>query len=304
MLDVLQQARLFARTGATVLICGESGSGKELVAQMLHDESHRSGLPYVRLNCAALAESLVESELFGHEPGAFTGAVARRQGKFEAAGGGTLFLDEISEVSPAVQSKLLRVLEESEFERVGGNAPQPVEARVIAATNRPLPELVRSGRFRPDLFYRLDVLRIEVPPLRDRIEDIPLLAQHFVERFRSDSPNGVRGFTTAALRALTEYDWPGNVRQLRNLVHRSCIVARKDLIDVADLPRLECLAPSEDEEDSELDGLSLAEIERRVILQRLEKHQGNKSAAAAALGVTPRTLRNKVNEYRRLGFAC
>jgi transcriptional regulator with PAS, ATPase and Fis domain len=303
MLEVLQHARRFARTNATVLICGESGTGKELIAELLHDESPRSANPYVRVNCAALAESLVESELFGHEAGSFTGAIARRQGKFEAAGSGTLFLDEISEVSPLIQTKLLRVLEEAEFERVGSNVRQTVNARVVAATNRQLADLVRDGVFRTDLFYRLEVLRIDVPPLRERPEDIPMLAQHFVERFRADSPVGVRGFTSTALRAMSRYDWPGNVRQLRNLVHRACITADADLIDEKDLPRLE-VEPTEEPDTLSFTQLSLAEVERRIILQRIEQCRGNKSAAAAALGVTARTLRNKVNEYRRLGYAC
>jgi len=304
MLSVIELTRRFARTGATVLISGESGTGKELIAHLLHAESPRSEEPYVRVNCAAFAESLVESELFGHEAGSFTGAVARRQGKFETAGRGTLFLDEISEVSAPIQSKLLRVLEEAEFERVGGNDRQSVQARVIAATNRPLQELVREGFFRADLFYRLDVLRIEVPPLRERPEDIPPLAQHFVERFQADSPKRVRGFTAAALRALSQYDWPGNVRQLRNLIHRACIVAPKELVDESDLPRLEVAPPTADGPTLEFEKLSLAEIERRVILDRLRRCQGNKSMAAAALGVTARTLRNKINEYRRLDFAA
>ncbi len=303
MLKVLEQARRFARTSATVLICGESGVGKELIAHLLHTESPRTREPYCRVNCAALAESLIESELFGHEAGSFTGALARRQGKFESAGQGTLFLDEISEVVPAVQGKLLRVLEEAEFERVGGNELQPMQARVIAATNRPLSELVDSGEFRADLFYRLDVLRIEVPALRDRKDDIPILAQHFVERFRGDSLSGVRGFKAAAIRRLADYHWPGNVRQLRNVVHRACVIAEHDLIDEADLKSLDTHVVDEHPASLPFESMSLAEIERRVILQRLEHCSGNKTAAAAALGVTAKTLRHKVTEYRRLGHA-
>jgi transcriptional regulator with PAS, ATPase and Fis domain len=303
MLSVLEQTRRFARTGATVLICGESGVGKELIARLLHTESPRAALPYCRVNCAALAESLVESELFGHEAGSFTGAVARRPGKFESAGEGTLFLDEISEVALSVQSKLLRVLEEAEFERVGSNELQPMRARVIAATNRPLAELVDSGEFRADLFYRLDVLRVEVPPLRERKDDIPILAQHFVERFRGDSIIGVRGFKAAAIRRLADFHWPGNVRQLRNVVHRACVIAQQDLIDECDLKSLETHVPDEHPVSLPFESMSLSEIERRVILQRLEQCQGNKTAAAAALGVTAKTLRNKITEYRRLGHA-
>lgn len=303
MLKVIEQAQRFARTSATVLICGESGVGKELVARLLHTHSPRVNEPYCRVNCAALAESLVESELFGHEAGAFTGAHGRRQGKFEAAGSGTLFLDEISEVAPAVQGKLLRVLEESEFERVGGNEPQAMQARVIAATNRSLADLADSGEFRTDLFYRLDVLRIEVPPLRDRKEDIPLLAQHFVERFRGDSPIGVRGFKAGALRRLVDFHWPGNIRQLRNVVHRACVIAEHDLIEESDLQSMETHVADEHPVTLPFESLSLAEIERRVIMQRIEQCQGNKTAAAAALGVTARTLRNKMTEYRRLGHA-
>jgi len=303
MLKVLEQARRFARTSATVLICGESGVGKELIARTLHTDSPRARHPYCRVNCAALAQSLIESELFGHEAGAFTGALARRKGKFEAAGEGTLFLDEISEVDSAFQGKLLRVLEEAEFERVGGNDLQPVQARIVAATNRSLSELVDSGEFRADLFYRLDVLRIEVPPLRERKDDIPILAQHFVERFRGDSLSGVRGFKPAAIRKLADYHWPGNVRQLRNVVHRACVVADQDLIDESDLKSLETHVPEEHPVSLPFDSMSLAEIERRVIIQRLDQCAGNKTAAAAALGVTAKTLRNKITEYRRLGHA-
>lgn len=303
MLKVLEQARRFARTGATVLICGESGVGKELVARALHTDSPRASQPYCRVNCAALAESLIESELFGHEAGAFTGAVARRLGKFEAAGQGTLFLDEISEVAATFQSKLLRVLEEAEFERVGSNELQPMQARIVAATNRSLQDLVDSGEFRADLFYRLDVLRIDVPPLRERRDDIPILAQHFVQRFRSDSLSAVRGFKPAAIRKLADYDWPGNVRQLRNVVHRACVVAEQDLIEESDLRSLENHVAEEHPVSLPFETMSLAEVERRVILQRLEQCQGNKTAAAAALGVTAKTLRNKITEYRRLGHA-
>jgi DNA-binding NtrC family response regulator len=303
MLKVIEQAQRFARTSATVLICGESGVGKELIARLLHTHSPRASQPYSRVNCAALAESLIESELFGHEAGAFTGAMSRRLGKLEAAGEGTLFLDEISEVAATVQSKLLRVLEEAEFERVGGNELQPMRARVVAATNRSLADLVDSGEFRADLFYRLDVLRIDVPALRDRKDDIPILAQHFVERFRGDSVTGVRGFKAAAIRRLADYHWPGNVRQLRNVVHRACVVAEQDLIDEAELKCLETHVPDEHPVTLPFESMSLAEVERRVILQRLEQCQGNKTAAAAALGVTAKTLRNKIVEYRRLGHA-
>lgn len=303
MLRVVEQARRYAQSSATVLIVGESGTGKELLARMIHEHSPRREEPLVRINCASLSEGLFESELFGHERGSFTGAVAERRGRLEAAGRGSLLLDEVGELSQRLQPKLLRVLEEAEFERVGSNNSRTLEARVIAATNRPLAEDVARRRFRRDLYHRLSVLPLEVPALRHRREDVPLLVQHFVGRFRQESPAGVTGFSSKAMRALCEYEWPGNVRQLRNVVHRVCILAKHQTVEVEELPPLEEPADEEFTLPPALETLPLREIERHVIIRRLRLFDGNQTAAARALGVTSRTLRNKMTEYRRLGRA-
>lgn len=301
MLHVIEQAKRYARSSATVLIVGESGTGKELIARLIHDESARRHEPMVRVNCTSLSDGLFESELFGHERGAFTGAVTERHGRLDAAGRGTLFLDEVGELSLQLQPKLLRVLEESEFERVGSHESRRVQARVVAATNRPLIEDVSDEKFRLDLYHRLNVLPLEVPPLRDRREDIPLLARHFVDRFRNEAGVPIKGLSPAAMRLLSAYEWPGNIRQLRNVIHRACVLSTEEQVSIdesslRDEPRREdvTLPP-------ELDVLPLRDIERHVILHRIQSHGGNKTAAARALGVTPRTLRNKLSEYRRLG---
>lgn len=304
MQQVLERARRFAATSATILLCGESGTGKELLARFIHGHSSRRGAAYVRFNCAALSDSLIESELFGHEAGAFTGASVRRLGRFETAAEGTVFLDEVGELPVPMQSKLLRVLEEREYQRVGSNEVLSFAGRVVAATNRDLRQEVRFRRFREDLYYRLNVLALPVPPLRERREDIPPLVNHFVQQCQSDLDRPVRGVTRPVMQKLCDYDWPGNIRELRNVILRSCILSAGETIESLDLPA----ALSEVEDDSEelsgsLRELTLEEIERRVILHRLEIFQGNKVEAAAALGVTPRTLRNKVAQYRRLGFA-
>ncbi|MBL8851696.1 MAG: sigma-54-dependent Fis family transcriptional regulator [Planctomycetaceae bacterium] len=301
MMHVVERARRFARTSATVLISGESGTGKELIARYVHDQSGRSTQPYVRVNCAALTESLVESELFGHERGAFTGAAETRIGRLEAAAGGTLFLDEISEVPQRVQAKLLRVLEEEEFQRVGSNTTRRLEARILASSNRNLERHVARKRFRADLYYRLNVLRLELPPLRERKEDVPPLTQHFVNTYRGDSTAAVRGVTPRAMQTLCGYDWPGNIRELRNVIYRACVLAEAPLLDVANLQKLECAPPAAAPSGNPYGELRLEEIERQAILARLQHCGGNKAAAAAALGVTPRTLRNKLTQYRRLG---
>jgi len=307
MLQVLSQARRYARSSMSILLCGESGTGKELVAHQIHQESPRQTRPYVRVNCAAFSETLFESELFGHEAGAFTGATLRRLGRFESTCTGTLFLDEVGEIPSAMQPKLLRVLEEREFQRVGGNETLQFTGRMIAATNRDLEQEVQAGHFREDLYHRLNVLTLWLPPLRDRREDIPALVQHFIRLAQPELERPVKGVTRQVMQKLCEHDWPGNVRELKNTVLRFCILANSDVVDHVDLPSVpDVICFQTDAATSELpvlfENLSLAEIERQVILHRLRIFRGNKTDAAAALGVTPRTLRNKVSHYRKLGF--
>ncbi|TVS17405.1 MAG: sigma-54-dependent Fis family transcriptional regulator [Planctomycetaceae bacterium] len=294
MRSIVDQAERFARSSATVLLSGESGTGKELVARLIHENSPRAHQRYVRVNCAALPETLTESELFGHDRGAFTGAMMERVGRFEWADKGTLLLDEISEVSLGTQAKLLRVLEEQELQRIGDNATRTVDVRVIATTNRDLAKEAQHGGFREDLYYRLNVLQIELPPLRDRPEDIPILVRWFLTAFSHESEGRVRDVSPSALHALTKYAWPGNVRQLRNVIHRACILARSQAIQPGDLPELSAAEPRVPDEFHDL---SLAEIERRVILSCLSRHGGNKSAVARQLGITPRSIANKLKAY-------
>ncbi|MBL8817646.1 MAG: sigma-54-dependent Fis family transcriptional regulator [Planctomyces sp.] len=300
MQKVLTQALRFAKSSATVLIVGESGTGKELVARYLHEHSQRAAQPCVRVNCASFNEGLAESELFGHEIGAFTGAVRRHEGCIQAAGSGTLFLDEIGELPLSTQAKLLRVLEENEYNRVGSTTLLQMQARVIAATNRDLEAQVRAGKFREDLFHRLDVLTLRVPSLRDRPSDIPVLVDHFIRQFREDSVSSVLGVSPDVMRQLLNYRWPGNIRQLRNVIHRACVVAETDTILSVDLGASPAEGDSLENLPEEFDNLPLWEIERRVILARLERFEGNKEEAAAQLGVTSRTLRNKLAVYREL----
>jgi DNA-binding NtrC family response regulator len=289
-----------ARTSASVLILGESGTGKELVARQLHNRSGRGPHPYIAINCAAFHEQLMESDLFGHEQGAFTGATRCRKGCFELAGPGTVFLDELAEMTVPLQAKLLRVLESAEIRRVGGSEPVPIRARVLAATNRDLPREILSGRFREDLYHRLNVLTLRIPPLRERRQDIPLLVAHFIQQFHQEGEVVVRGVSSTVMRRLVDYHWPGNVRQLRNAMHRACIEAEEELIE--DIELSEEGPEGVAMELSDLDHLPLKDVERLVILARLRRFNGNRTEAAADLGVTPRTLRNKVQQYRRLGL--
>lgn len=301
MKELVALASRYAGSSATVLVTGESGTGKELIAEHIHRSSPRADHAYIRVNCAALSESLLESELFGHEQGAFTGAMTTRAGRFEAANGGTLLLDEITEVPLSFQSKLLRVLEQSEFERVGGNHTQSVDVRIVATTNRSIEDEVAAGRFRADLYHRLNVLRLRMSPLRERREDVPLLTSHFVNRFRHEAAINLDGFSKTALRSLTDYYWPGNVRQLKNVVLRACVLAETPLMEVSQLPRIPDADPSDAGNTEHFDAMPLDEIERVVILKRLEHFNGNKTAAAGDLGVSPRTLSNKLTKYREDG---
>ena len=281
---------------ATVLIHGETGTGKELVASAVHSQSKRKHGPFVRLNCSALSEAVLESELFGHEKGAFTGAVTRRKGRFEQADGGTLFLDEVSEIPPPVQVKLLRFLQERQFERVGGNETLTVDTRIVAATNKDLRQLVDDGRFRQDLYYRLNVVRLDVPPLRVRPSDIPLLADHFVRRFAAENDKIIGGFTQEAMEALLTQPWPGNVRELQNAVEQAVVLCKADRIERGDLP---LSYVSNDAESIRLliPGVTMAEIERFAILRTLDAVGGSPSRAAAILGISRRTIQYRLQEW-------
>jgi DNA-binding NtrC family response regulator len=297
----LEQARALVRraaaSDATVLVCGESGTGKELVARALHFSSPRAQGPFVDVNSAALAESLLDSELFGHEKGAFTGAVAQRRGKFEQAEGGTVFLDEIGDMPPATQAKILRVLQEKSFQRIGGEEAVKVDVRVVCATNRDLEEAVGKGTFRKDLFYRINTVMIEVPALRDRVGDIPELARHFLERARRREGRSVQGFSSAAIEALCRHTWPGNVRELEHAVERAVLVCDGAEVLPEHLPpavlRSGPAAPAETPPEEGLIG-AVERLERAMIVAALEKSGGVKSRAARALGVTERILSYKM----------
>jgi len=287
-----------APSRATVLITGESGTGKELVAAAIHQRSPRATGPFIKVHCAALAESLLESELFGHERGAFTGAVARREGRFALANGGTLFLDEIGEVSPSIQVKLLRFLQEHVFERVGGDRPIEVDVRVIAATNRDLAQAVKDGRFREDLYYRLNVVSLEMPPLRERKSDIPALVRFFFERFARENERVLDGFSAEAIDLLTRHEWPGNVRELENAVERAVVMAQGPRIEARHLPPT--IAPHGNHgPDGRLaiPGATLDEIERYAILATLHATGGSTVKAAEILGISVRKVQYKLHEY-------
>src|SRR5260221_6330624 len=291
-----QLIRKVAPTQATVLITGESGTGKELVARALHRQSQRAGAPFIKLNCAAIPENLIESEFFGHEKGAFTGAVAKREGRFELAHNGTILLDEISEISPQIQAKLLRVLQERELERVGGNRTIKVDVRVIATTNRHLEDSVERKEFRQDLYFRLNVVPIHVPPLREHKEDIALLADQFRQRFARKHGIEVLGISHACMKALENHSWPGNVRELQNVIERAVILCSEgagletDHLGLA--PKLAVAGLGNSNEFC-----TLSQLEKRHILAALEKSKGNRTHAAKLLDISIRTLRNKLNEY-------
>jgi DNA-binding NtrC family response regulator len=296
MKELLDVVAHIGPSKASVLVTGESGTGKELIAEAIHLASPRAKQPFVRLHCAALSESLLESELFGHERGAFTGAVARREGRFRQADGGTLFLDEIGEISLPVQVKLLRFLQERTFERVGGNETLKVDVRIIAATNRDLQAEIARGRFREDLFYRLNVVTVELPPLRDRRGDIPALASFFLRRSAADNGRPIETFSDDALQAMMEYRWPGNVRELENVVERAVVLCEGKVIERTHLPPT--VAPvAEADAMPRVPGASIADLERWAILKTLEACGGSTSKAAEILGVSPRKIQYKLHEY-------
>lgn len=304
--DIIKQA---APSQATILIHGESGTGKELVAHAIHQLSIRAKGPFVPVHCAALTPTLLESELFGHEKGAFTGAAERRRGRFEMADGGTLFLDEISEIQPSIQVKLLRVLEERQFERVGGHQTLDVDIRLIAATNADLGAMVKAGTFRNDLFFRLDVVSISLPPLRKRADDIPLLFNHFLKEFNTRNNKKIEDITPEAMELLTAYSWPGNVREFRNVIERMVVLSRAPRLTVRDLPATikttgqgesPGLALGLKGNSTHAEPSSMAEGERLMIYSALKTHNGNRTLAAGQLGISRRTLQRKLKEYRTL----
>jgi len=299
MEELYERMRVVAPAPSTVLIVGESGTGKELVANALHQNSPRARGPFIAVNCGAIPGEILESELFGHERGAFTGAHQRRIGLIEAASGGTLFLDEISELSPELQVKLLRVLEDRKVVRVGGSTPIDVDFRLLAATNRNLEEWVKSGRFRQDLYYRLKVVTLVIPPLRERVEDIPLLVRHFIQKMNDELGRSVSRVHPAVLAALKRYPWPGNVRELRNAVESLVLFARSDEITLEDLPvelRMPAAAPAP-ESPEKWRPRPMAEIEKEAILRTLEYTGGHRARAAQLLGIGLRTLQRKLKEY-------
>jgi DNA-binding NtrC family response regulator len=296
MQRLLSKVSQAAQSRATVLINGETGTGKELIAAAVHAHSKRGHGPFVKLNCGSLADTVLESELFGHEKGSFTGATNRRKGRFEQADGGTLFLDEVSEISPAVQIKLLRFLQEREFERVGGNDTVRVDVRIVAATNKDLAQLVEDGRFREDLYYRLNVVRLDVPPLRMRPSDIPMLAEHFLRHYAEENEKAVRGLTQRATEALLAHPWPGNVRELQNAIEQAVVLCEDDMVDADDLP----IAGGGNEVDPlrlMIPGVTLAELERFAILRTLEACGNSPTKAAAVLGISRRTIQYRLQEW-------
>ncbi|MDX2052425.1 MAG: sigma-54 dependent transcriptional regulator [Polyangiaceae bacterium] len=296
MQQVFKSIAQVAGSRATVLLTGESGTGKELVAAAIHHRSPRREAPFIKLHCAALAETLLESELFGHEKGSYTGADRRREGRFEQANGGTLFLDEIGEISPSTQVKLLRVLQEREFERVGGNQTIQVDVRVIAASNRNLKQMVDEGKFREDLYYRLNVINIVLPPLRKRPTDVAALAAHFLKRFSKENEKSVTRISDGALAQLVGHSWPGNVRELENIIERAVVLADGPAIEVHHLPP-EIATAARNSSVPVVPGCSLADLERYAILQTLEAQGGSTSRAADILGISVRKIQYKLQEY-------
>ncbi len=305
MAKLFETVEQVAPSEATVLIHGESGTGKELIAGLVHFNSFRKNSPFIKINCAAITETLLESELFGHEKGAFTGANKRKEGKFIQASHGSLLLDEVSEMPLSMQVKLLRVLQEKEITRVGGDTVVPVDVRVIASTNKNLIEMIEKGRFREDLFYRLNVVLLEVPALRNREDDVPLLAAHFLTLFSEKNRKNIKGFTPAAMDCLIKYNWPGNVRELMNTVERTVVLARSDYIDVEELPMIQRQPLPEntftirnlEHRSVQAEGVTLETIEKTAIINTLQAVNSNKSEAARRLGITRKTLHKKLKQY-------
>ena len=296
LMETLRQA---GAAHATVLLVGESGTGKELAARALHELSPRASGPFVAVNCGAIPETLLEAELFGVEKGAFTGALARREGRFERAHGGTLFLDEVGELSLSAQVKLLRVLQEGEIERLGGSGPLAVDVRVVSATRRELPREVAESRFREDLYYRLNVVEVRIPPLASRREDVPLLADHFLRRFAAKNAKPLRGLSPEALQALEDYAWPGNVRELEHAVERAVVLARGDILEVGDLPESVRTGPRGAAGQVVIPiGTPMEEVERRLIHETLRHTGGDKTMAARLLGIAARTIYRKLERER------
>lgn len=298
MISLLGMARKIAPRRSTVLVEGESGTGKEVVARYIHRRSDRAKGPFIAVNCAALPETLLESELFGHEKGAFTGAVTRKAGKFELADGGSLLLDEISEIAPSLQAKLLRVLQEGEIDRVGGQFVTPVNVRVIATTNRNLEEEVENGNFRLDLFYRLSVVPIKIPPLRHRADDIGPLAEFFLKKHGELNSETPKSLSSEALEILKQQEWRGNVRELENLMERATLLLDSEAITPDDLAALSFSPRQNGDKPDTWNMQPLKEMEKKMIFQALEENRGNRTHAAKVLGISVRTLRNKLNEYK------
>lgn len=304
---VLKLAKQVAPSEANILLTGQSGTGKEVFSRFIHDNSKRANKKFVAVNCAAIPETLLESELFGYEKGAFTGAVARRIGKFEEASGGTLLLDEISETDVKIQAKLLRAIQEKEIDRIGGKAPIKVDTRIIATSNRNLDECVKNGTFRQDLYYRLNVVNINIPPLKDRPDDIIVLAKHFAKKYSELNDIPLKEMTPAAEQKLLNYLWPGNVRELENTVHRAVLLSTGDKIDVDailldDIDAVINPAAGTEMSGAEFVGSTVASMERNLIIDTLKHTMGNRTTAANILGISIRTLRNKLKQYQDEGF--
>jgi DNA-binding NtrC family response regulator len=300
MLEMVKFAGDIAYSKSTVLISGETGTGKEMVARYIHQCSPRADKPFMAVNCAALPEGLLESELFGHEKGAFTGAVAKKDGKFELAHKGTLLLDEVTEMTPPLQAKLLRVLQEHEIDKVGGREPIPIDVRVIATTNRDPKQLIEDGTFREDLYYRLNVIPIKLPPLRERMEDLPVLAEHFMKKHSKENGKNISSIAPETLTLLNKYQWRGNVRELENIIERAVLICQGDTIEPANLFMEDSHAAEATGKENSLGSFrgTIYEMERELIFKTLEETNNNKTRAADILGISIRTLRNKLNEYK------
>ena len=295
---VFEMVKQIAPAKTTILITGESGTGKELIAQAIHTCSGRKGA-FIPVHCAALPANLLESELFGHEKGAFTGATEQRTGRFESADKGSIFLDEIGEIDQSTQVKLLRVIESKIFERVGGSVSITVDSRIITATNRNLKEMVKNGEFREDLYYRLNVLNVELPPLRERKKDIPLLVNSFIDHFAEENGKKISGISEEVLKVFNSYDWPGNIRELRNCIERMVVLSREEILQINSIPLdiREIVSPELVSNFLSFDSLNIENNEKRLIIQALDESNGNKTAAADKLGISRRTLHRKINEY-------